>query len=214
MITCFGLMRAHQIFHHQRGVSEQRPARGVDDFDLGQSLGIDPVHQPRKLQRLARRDAVIVHDVERIAGLPHVQPRQRAPGATNRVEGAALPIVQHVEVFERRFNDFLGFFKRLAGDVLQGQAAERQRHAAAHARAVHVDQFERAAAEIADDAVRLMDAGHDAERGEMGLAFTRQNGDRRAADARRFGDEGAAIACIAAGRGGDRPDFSHMQDVA
>ncbi len=30
---------------------------------------------------------------------------------------------------------------------------------------MHVDQFERAAAEIADDAVGIVDAGDDAERG-------------------------------------------------
>ena len=130
MITCLRLDRAHQVFHHQRGIGEQRPAGGVDDFDLGQRLGVDPVHQPGELQRLARRDAVIVHDVERIAGLPHVQPRQRAPGAADRIEGAALAVVQHVEVFERLLDDFLRLLERLAGDVLQA----RGRRAAASCR--------------------------------------------------------------------------------
>ena len=172
------------------------------------------MHQARELQRLARGDVVIVHDVERIAGLPHVQPRQRAPGAADRVEGTVFAVVQHVEVFERLLDEFFRLLERAAGDVLQGEAAERQRHAAAHARAVHVDQFERAAAEVADDAVRLVDAGHDAERGEMGFAFARQDRNRRAADARRLGDEGAPVARVAAGGGGDRPDLAHMQDVA
>jgi hypothetical protein len=52
-------------------------------------------------------------------------------------------------------------------DVLQRQASERQRDAAADAVAVHVDQFERAAAEIADDAVGIVEAGDDAERGQL-----------------------------------------------
>ena len=74
--------------------------------------GIDPVHQPRELERLARRDAVIMHDVERIAGLPHVQPRQRTPGAADRVEGAALAVMQHVEVFERLLDEFFRLLER------------------------------------------------------------------------------------------------------
>ena len=94
------LDRAHQIFQHQRGVSQQRAARGIDDFDLRQSLGIDAMHQPREVERLARRDAVIVHDVKRIAGLPHMQPRQRAPGAADGVEGAALAFAEDVEALE------------------------------------------------------------------------------------------------------------------
>ena len=57
----------------------------------------------------------------------------------------------------------------------------------------------------------LMDAGHDAERGELGLALARQDSDRRAADARRLGDEGAAVARVAAGGGGDRPHLAHVQ---
>src|ERR1039457_7151152 len=97
---------------------------------------------------------------------------------------------------------FSPFSERPPGDVLQGQAAKRQRHAAVHARAVHVDQLERAAAEVADDAVRLVDTGNDAERGEIGFAFARQNRDRRAADARRLVDEGAGVARVAGGGGG------------
>ena len=103
-----------------------------------------------------------MHDVERIAGLPHVKARQSAPGAADRVERAVLPVVQHVEVLESLLDEFFGLFQRFAGDVLQGQAAQRQCHAAAHACAVNIDKFERSAAKIADDAVRLVNAGDDA----------------------------------------------------
>ncbi len=122
--------------------------------------------------------------------------------------------MQHVEVFERLLHDVLGFLQRLAGDVLQGKTAERQRHAGPHARAVHIHQLQRAAAEIADDAVRLVNAGNDAERRKMGLARAGEDADRRAADALRLGDEGAAVARVTAGGGGDRPDPAHLQDVA
>ena len=66
-------------------------------------------------------------------------------------------------------------FSDLCDSVLQRQAAERQRHAAADAAALHVDQLERTAAEIADDAVGLVDAGDDAERGQFRLARARQD---------------------------------------
>ena len=152
--------------------------------------------------------------MKRIAGLPHVQPRQRAPGAADRIEGAAFAFVQHVEIFKCLLDVLFRLLERLAGDVLQGQSAERQRHAAAHARTVHIDQLQRAAAEIADNAVRLVDAGNNAERGEMGFAFSRKDADRRAADPFGLGDKGAAVAGVAAGGGGDRPDPAHMQNVA
>ena len=50
-------------------------------------------------------------------------------------------------------------------------------------RAVDVDEFERAAAEIADDAVGLVHAGDDAERGQLGLALAGKDVDLGAADA-------------------------------
>ena len=62
-------------------------------------------------------------------------------------------------------DDAFGALQRFVRQVLQRQASERQRDAAADAAAMHVDQFERTAAEIADDAVGIVDAGHDAERG-------------------------------------------------
>ncbi len=40
---------------------------------------------------LAAEMPVTVHDVQRIAGLPHVQPRQRAPGAADGIERAPSP---------------------------------------------------------------------------------------------------------------------------
>jgi len=82
-----------------------------------------------------------VHDVKRIAGLPHVKARQGAPCAADRIKRAVLPIVQHVEVLEGLLDEFFGLFQRLAGDVLQGQAAQWQCHAAAHARAMNINKL-------------------------------------------------------------------------
>ena len=97
-------------------------------------------------------------------------------------------------------------------DVLQRQASEPQRHPAANAVAAHVDQFQRPAAEIADDAIGVVDAGEDAERRQLRLARTRQDLDRTPADALGPGDEVGAVGGVAAGRGGDRvnaADFHH-----
>ena len=79
---------------------------------------------------------------------------------------------------------------------------------------MHVDQLKRAAAEIADNAIRLVNAGHDAERSEMRLTLSGKDCDRGAADAFGFGDERAAVARVAASGRSNRPNPAHMQDIA
>ncbi len=172
------------------------------------------MHEPGEFLSFARRDPIIVHDVKRIPGLPHVQPRQRAPGAADRVECTVLAVMQHVQFFERFLDELLRPLERFSGDVLERETAERQRHAAAHAGAMHIDKFERSAAEIADDTVGLVDSRNDPECRQMGLALARKNRDAGTANALGFGDECAAIACVAAGGGRNRPDTAHMQDIA
>ena len=70
---------------------------------------------------------------------------------------------------------------------------------------MHVDQFERAAAEIADDAVRLVEARDDAERRKLRLALAGEHLDALAADALGRGDEFGPVVGIAAGGGRDAP---------
>ena len=65
--------------------------------------------------------------MERIAGLRHVKLGERPPGAADGVEGAALAASQELDVIERVLDDLLGLLNRVAGAVLQGEAAERQR---------------------------------------------------------------------------------------
>jgi hypothetical protein len=91
--------------------------------------------------------------------------RQRTPGSSDRIEGASPSGLELNNLRQFAPDDALGALQRLVGQVLQGEASERQRHAAAHTVALDVDQFERAAAEIADDTVRLVNTGYDAERG-------------------------------------------------
>ena len=115
---------------------------------------------------------------------------------------------------DRTFYILLGFFEGFAGDVLKCQAAERQRHAAPHARAMHIDKLKRATAEVADDAIRPVNSRHDTERGEIGLTFAGEDRDLCSANALGFGDERPAIARVPASGSSNRPNASHVQDIA
>ena len=70
---------------------------------------------------------------------------------------------------------------------------------------MHVDEFERAAAEIADDAVGPVEAGDHAERGQLGLALAGDHVDPGAADLLGLGDEVRAVPGVAAGGGREHP---------
>ncbi len=79
---------------------------------------------------------------------------------------------------------------------------------------MHVDQFERAAAEVAHDAIGIVNAGDDAERRQFGFARAGENLDLGAADPLGFGDEVGTVLGIAAGRGGDRVDAADLLNPA
>src|SRR5262249_43795586 len=159
-------------------------------------------------------NTIIVHDVKRITGLPHVQPRERAPSAANRIERSVFAVVQHVEVFEGFFDESLRFLERLAGDVLERKATERQCYSAAHARAVHVDKLQRTTTEVTDNTVRLVDSGHNSKCSEVSLALPGKYCDCCAANAFGFGNERSAIARVPTCRCGNCPDAPDMQDIA
>ena len=97
----------------------------------------------------------MMHDMQRITGLIHVQPRERPPRAADGIEIAASAIAQG----GTSPSSSRAILPALASDsrqVVQGEAAERQcRSALAACDAVTSVEFERAAAEVADDAVRL-----------------------------------------------------------
>jgi len=183
-------------------------------LDIRQRLDIDTVQQPREFERLVGGDGIAVHHMQRIAGLVHVQPRQRAPSAADGVEDAVLAGLEHAQITERLADEFLGLLHRLRRNVGEREAAERTRHAVPHLRTAYVDQFERAAAKIADNAVGPVHAGNHAERGEIGLARAGQDLDVRADG--RFGelDESRPVLGVAAGGCGDRERPLHPHGVA
>src|SRR5262249_40895927 len=143
---------------------------------------------------------IAVHDMQRIAGLPHVQPRQRPPGAADGVEAAVLASLEHGNAVEVFLDELFRLLERLRRDVGERQPAERARDAVPRPGAANVDQLERSAAEVADYAVGAMHAGNDAERGQLRFARAGENVDLGARYALGSGDEGAAVLGVAAGR--------------
>ena len=207
------LADAQNVFEHQRRIGQQRPPRIVDHFDIRQRIDVDPVHELGEFKRLVGGDGIAVHHVQRIAGLPHVQPRQRPPGAADGVEAAVLAGLQHRQAAQRLLDEFFRLLDRLRRNIGERQPAERAGQAVARARAADIDEFERAAAEIADHAVGAMHAGNHAERGELGLAPARQHVDIGADGAFGELDEGRAVFGVAAGGRGDSKSFRHAHRV-
>ncbi len=89
--------------------------------------------ESRELLRFARRNPVVVHDMERVSRLPHVQARQSAPRSADGVERPVFAVAQHVEAFKGLLDKLFRLFQRFARDVLQRKTSERKRHAIAHA---------------------------------------------------------------------------------
>jgi len=57
-----------------------------------------------------RREWRSVHHVQRISGLPHVQPRQRAPRSADRIETAILAGFEHRQAAQRLLDELFPLF--------------------------------------------------------------------------------------------------------
>ena len=98
-----------------------------------------------------------------------MQTRQVSPGAADAVEGSPLACLEPFGARQLAAGDLLRLRQRVLRHVLQPKAAQRQGDALADVAVADVDQFEAATAEIAGDAVRPVEARHDAERRIIGL---------------------------------------------
>ena len=99
-----------------------------------------------------------MHHRQRVVDGVHVQPGKVSPGAADGIEGPAPPSRKQFCAGQLLANEFLGSGQRALGEVLQPQAAERQRDAFADRHAVDVDQLKAAATEVAGNAVGRMEA--------------------------------------------------------
>ena len=202
------------LVQHHGPVGQQRPARRGDGGDRAQSLGVDAFDEVGEGPGLGGRDHIAVHDVERIVPLPHVQLRQRPPGASDRVERPALEGLDGRTAGDELAGDLLRPFGRVLRRVGQGQAAERHRDAMAELQLLDLDQLEGAAAEVAHDPVGLVERRCDPERREFGLAAAADEFDP-GADRRLGGaQEVAAVASVARRRGRQHVDVAHAHVAA
>ena len=85
-----GRMTLDHLLEHRGAVGQQRPAVARDDLDRVERVDVAARHHAAEVRRLVRLDAIVVHDVQRIALLAHVQPGERAPGAADGVERPLL----------------------------------------------------------------------------------------------------------------------------
>ena len=171
------------------------------------------VEQAREFERFSCLDPVIVHDVERIVGLRHVQASERTPGSADGVEVAVPALVQPIDLGELAIDNLPRLLEIAARRIDQPQAAEGKRRGIAELALAHVDQLEAAAAEIADEAVGVVNAGDDADGSEFRLLGAGQNLDRHVEDALGLGDKVRTILRFAGCRRGDSFDPAHVHLV-
>src|SRR5437763_1873037 len=93
--------------------------------------------------------------VQRISSSPCAGERGRSTlSASAAASNPSFAALEQRHLCERLAHDLFGLLERFLRKVLQRKAAERQRDAAAQLLPVNIDEFERAAAEIADNSVR------------------------------------------------------------
>ena len=85
-----GLGDADDLFEHDGAISQKRTPCTRHGVDGDQRIDAHALHQCRKIRRVACRDDVVVHNVQRIIALAHVQARKCPPGAADGVEMTVL----------------------------------------------------------------------------------------------------------------------------
>ena len=198
---------ADDLLQHHGAVGEQRAARLRHALHVLEQGRVGALHHFEEVQFVGGLDAVAVHDVERVAPGGLVQAGERAPGAAHRVEAAPAQGLQLGRgLLQVLADDLESLLDRAAGEILEGEAAERHGHAGADRGAAHVHEFEGAATQIPHHPVGGVEAGDDAERREFGLAPARQEFDPLAAGRFRRRQELGAVLGVARGGGGQDED--------
>ena len=121
--------------------------------------------------RRAPRDLVLMDDVQRVAGLLDMEPRDRAPRPADEIKRPAGAFAQHRRGRERRF-DLLDDGLAVIAEFGESQRPERQADTRADRRRrcrIDPHQLDAAAPEIADNAIRIRDAGQHARRRQPSL---------------------------------------------
>jgi len=108
---------------NQRRIGEERAPRVGDESRYWPAYW-----PPRDVAAAARnpalppaRNRVVVHYAQRVAALEDVDPRQRTPGAADRIEGAAAPGLEPGHRGQFGLDDAFGALERFVREILQCQ---------------------------------------------------------------------------------------------
>jgi hypothetical protein len=138
-----------------------------------------------------------------------MHPRQRPPGATDQIEVAATALGQPGVLAQFLLGDGAGPDDVAAGAFRQPDGTDRQRGGAADLAGFQPHQFQAAAAEVAQDAIRRREAEQQPIGGKPALLLPGQDADRHAGHALlQCGGEFGAVAGIPHRGGGH-----HLQRV-
>ena len=136
-----------------------------------------------------------MHHLQRIAGLRHVDARQRAPRAAHQIQIAIGALGQPRHRREVGLGDCARADRIAAGALRQPDRAKAQRLRHAARAAVETHQFQRTAADIGQDAIRGRDAAEHAHRRVFRFLLARQDADRHARHARLQAGDKVAHRC-------------------
>ncbi len=106
-----------------------------------------------------------------------MQPRERAPCPADRIERAARQDLQQLDVRQRFADDLRRLLGRALRKVHQREAAERQGRSRKRVVVLDFGQFERSAAQIPDQSVRIVNGADDAQSRESGFPLAAEQFD-------------------------------------
>ena len=211
-ISRSGASAADQGFEQRIGIGQGREARQRERGNVADRGLVDLGQRDLEIGRAVDRHVVLVGDRQRMVGQRHFEPGQRAPAAADHVEGPARR-----RAFEARAGHRLGDLARerglaFLGERVEAQHAERQRGAAPDPAARDLDQLEAAAAEIADDPVRVGNGGEHALPRPLPFLLAREDA-RLEAELAHAGEEGGAVRGLAHRGGGDDAGADHASSA-
>ena len=205
-----------ELAHHHRqqggGIGQRRHARSRHGRNLFQPRLVDMADDAGQLLRARRGHVILMDDRQRKMRELHVEARQRPPRPADHVEGQARlrrpsGLVQHLG------DRTLQCARPLGANLRQAQHPQRQRYGLFHRPAPHPRQFQAAATQIADNAVRARNARQDAHGRADRLLRAGQQFDREP-HGLGAGDEVGAIGRIAHRRRGDAAYFRDLHRPA
>ena len=175
----------------------------------GQRAAAQSGHDTREVPRVTARKTVTLDHPQRIADLVHVDARDVAPSAADRVKAAVTHPFEPVDAGEAAVDLVPYGIVTLFGEFQQAQRAKREGRGPAVRAFGDFDQLEAAAAQVAHHPVGVGYAGEHAQGRDARLLGTADHLHLLPAAALDLGDEILAVLGLAHGRGGQHVDPGH-----